>query len=573
MEIPEATSAVVQAHRQRGKARSWVNVKASKGERALLYSGCTRNKKRARPQIQVIEVISDGKEAVVELLQLYGLIPEVVKCKCGEILAKWEVQADSLGWPFWKCRCRNKGVSGSSLCNIAINKLDSNNDKKGHMRTSPTAVLLKVHAFSHGVSNDAVDTLTKMAPETHARFSRVLAKTTKVALTEAEKLALPLGGPETFIELDEFSIGLKRRGEGANQEVCYLRFLGIVERGSSLFVLRALPARWQKLMNPGDVVDLPSGGGKCKNTTSKKCVPPPPPISIAELDAILSEEVLIQLGTNEKPVFITTDGAATYRSRLDPTSSNFFWGDENKEKVRYGWVNHGREEFTGLRTTWKLLDEETDIQELSVESEERILLSIHSGAIDGLNSAELLYLRTKYREQKWLAGTQKGDGTWGHLKRLIKMKGARNTHKVAELYVAQWKLHHGGKDKLHFTLLAVGDAFRTVYGDIFKQEAPEEVAALQKTVESLQLALKILKETEADQVSVCAASSAPSSSPGEEPKRRKVEAVPAVAAATHRCLDCVDDIDDLYDIDDIDEDPEAEQPSVPLFPICYDILW
>ncbi|KAJ9437336.1 hypothetical protein DIPPA_56611 [Diplonema papillatum] len=199
MELPEEATAAVQAHRQRGKARSWMNAKGSKGERALLYSGCKRTKNRARPYIQVVEVISDGKEAVVELLQLYGVIPEVVRCTCGEVLAKWEVHADSLGWPFWKCGCRHKGVSGSMVCNSAISKLDGKESKKGgHMCVTPTAVLLKVHAFGHGVTNEALDSFVKVSSATHTRFSRILAKTTKAALDEAEKLSLPLGAPGTL---------------------------------------------------------------------------------------------------------------------------------------------------------------------------------------------------------------------------------------------------------------------------------------------------------------------------------------------------------------------------------------
>ncbi|KAJ9435125.1 hypothetical protein DIPPA_50730, partial [Diplonema papillatum] len=123
------SSTHVSEHLQKGKNRRWVTEAGGRlaDERQKLYSGSSWVKRRAKPQIQLLEVAAEGPEALIELLQCYGVLPaEVVCSSCGESLTEWTVNKGSRGkgdWPLWKCKPCRQLVAGSTIFSGALKRL------------------------------------------------------------------------------------------------------------------------------------------------------------------------------------------------------------------------------------------------------------------------------------------------------------------------------------------------------------------------------------------------------------------------------------------------------------------
>ncbi|KAJ9437173.1 hypothetical protein DIPPA_63742 [Diplonema papillatum] len=331
--------------------------------------------------------------------------------------------------------------------------------------------------FALGTEHKAQDSNSALAAGTHAKYNKFLTAVTLKGwrLTEAKKL--PLGGPGHCLEVDEFSVGLKKRGQGAQQEYCYIRFVGIVDRVMNESIIRELPEKWSKGVGPGVAVELPSGCGTFTNTKTHFVVPPPAPISFEELDTILKDENLIELGTRSDPLYISTDGARTYRSRFDPVSDNFFWRDvpDARACVRYAWVNHGTEEFTREVASWvEKIDgapSKTFGQDLNMVLETDVIAAIHSGNVaSSLSSEHASELRSKYVLKGWVAGTQAADGLWGRLKRLLKIRGSRTGVKAEKTFIEHWRMSNSGQDIFHMSMIAVGEALKGKFPQVAESE-------------------------------------------------------------------------------------------------------
>ncbi|KAJ9440283.1 hypothetical protein DIPPA_20292 [Diplonema papillatum] len=476
---------IVVGHAQRPKVRRTVHGQQDGGlaaQRRLLYTGSKQQRRRCKPEVEFGPILADPG-ALVIFLMTYDILPRQVTCTCGRTLKTWILGgrdgACQKGWPYWHCVCRDKGVSGGtwvaetlrvltpsptpakkSTARETTEKEQKECEKKANaarMKITCAQFSTKLWAFFTGAKDTTANTLFFNSKTNHASLSRCFTKIAKDDVRKTEAQFLPLGGPGRILELDEFSIGHQSRGTGKDREFCYLRYIGIVERGASFFVVRELPAKWQSLVKPGQTVELPSGMGNFTNPPSLKklVIPPPPPISNAELRTILDEGI-VELGTSEAPLMLTTDGAQAYRSLLDPLSPNFYWNDveESKTKVRYAWVNHGKEEWTSKWTVWLLTDEFSR----EVHNHETDLLqAIHKGDLQGKHTESI---KRNYVEKNFLAGTQKGDGTWGNLKKVIKERCATTATKYRALWLAEWKMIKGDKrDIFHEGLVAVGEAF------------------------------------------------------------------------------------------------------------------
>ncbi|KAJ9451971.1 hypothetical protein DIPPA_55684 [Diplonema papillatum] len=377
------SAAHVSEHLQKGKNRRWVTEAGSRlsSERQKLYSGSSWVKRRAKPQLQLLEVAAEGPEAVVELLQCYGVLPMTVVCPCcGETLCEWQISYGNRGkgdWPFWRCKPCRQVLAGSTMFAAALKQLGLNTpdpadddaamaDKKkskkgGGVHLSTLQLVNKIQGVSLGSQHRTQDSNMWMDHDTHSRYNKVLKTVTKEGMRSLEAAILPLGGPGKCLEFDEFSVGLQKKTEAGVTLYPYIIYLGIVERGTGKCILRQLPEKWKKAVECGESVELPSGLGQWTNNSGKRVIPPPPPISKEELTTVLNKD-MIELGTLEDPLFISTDGAATYRIMFNTSSPEFYWHKcakirDSPGRVKYAWVNHGQDQFTKWVSSWVKKDD------------------------------------------------------------------------------------------------------------------------------------------------------------------------------------------------------------------------
>ena len=148
---------------------------------------------------------------------------------------------------------------------------------------------------------------------------------------------------------------------------------------------------------------------------------------------------------------------------LNPKSKNFYWGEENKDKVEYAWVNHATEEFTKFVTKEKKKPDQEKKKEEREREERELFEGVLGFHVNNINVQEdpdqdsqvekddvgawVIKNDTLEKQQElnkelgpthwtWQAGTQKADGFWAYLKSTIPTKRVRHFARVREV---QWK--------------------------------------------------------------------------------------------------------------------------------------